>query len=71
MRGYPKFQLGETVCFEIENKKYYGDIYIIDTYGTFEDPSDVSYDIMIHDWGEKHEDCLFKHITEKLIIEKL
>ena len=67
MRGHPKFKLGEKVKFALDNEIYYGNIYIIDKYGTFEDPSDVSYDIMVDNWGPKKEECLFKHITEKLV----
>lgn len=67
MIGKPKFKIGDKVKFEIEYKNYIGNIYIVDEYGTFEDNSDVSYDIMVDDWGPKREQCLFKHITEKLV----
>ena len=39
-----------------------GTIEIIDTYGTWADPSDVSYDIL------GTNDCLYKHIKEDYII---
>ena len=68
MIGNPKFKLGDTVEFELEGRKYHGTIYIIDKYGTFENNSDVSYDIMVIDYGENHNhECLFKHITERLV----
>jgi len=67
MIGKPKYNYNDEVKFTIDNKEYKGKIYIIDPYGTFEDNSDVSYDIMVQDFGEKHEECLFKHISEKLI----
>ena len=67
MLGKPKFNYGDIVSFKLEDTVYIGHIYIIDKYGTFENDSDVSYDIMVDEWGEKKEKCLFKHITEKLV----
>lgn len=67
MRGKPKFNYGDKVEFTLSDGTYQGKIYIIDEYGTFEDPSDVSYDIMVDNYGPKKEQCLFKHITEKLV----
>lgn len=64
MKGKPKFKYKEKVHFKLGDEIKEGTIYIIDEYGTFSDPSDVSYDIMgILDGRE----CLFKHITEKLV----
>lgn len=68
MIGKPKFNHGDKVSFKIEDTIYEGSIYIIDPYGTFEDNSDVSYDIIVKNWGPKKEECLFKHINEKLIL---
>lgn len=68
MIGQPKYKLGDEVKFSLENKTYTGNIYIIDPYGTFEDDSNVSYDIMVKDWGINHTECLFKHIREDLIL---
>jgi len=68
MLGIPKFNFGDKVKFTINGEgTFHGDVYIIDKYGTFEDNSDVSYDVMVHDYGERKEDCLFKHITERLL----
>ena len=64
MRGKPKFKYEEKVKFKIGEETKEGTIYIIDEYGTFSDPSDVSYDIMSTYDGRK---CLFKHVTEKLV----
>ena len=65
MRGKPKFKYNEKVTFKFLDKIKEGTIYIIDEYGTWDDPSDVSYDIMsTTDDGGK---CLYKHITEKLV----
>ena len=68
MKGKPKYNLGNRVTFKLEEKEYRGNIYIIDPYGTWDDPNDVSYDIMVNNWGPKKEECLFKHINENLII---
>lgn len=71
MIGKPKYKLGDRVKFDIDGRRYHGNIYIIDAYGTFEDESDVSYDIMVDDWGDYYnEECLFKHINERMIIDK-
>jgi hypothetical protein len=65
MKGKPKFNYGDKVQFTLSDGTYIGTIYIIDMYGTFVNPSDVSYDIMVDDYNGKP--CLFKHITEKLV----
>lgn len=65
MIGKPKFKHGDKVQFKISDELYVGNIYIIDEYGTWDDPSDVSYDIMVDDYNGAP--CLFKHITEKLV----
>lgn len=63
MRGFPKYKLGDKVHFEITtaDKTYSedGEIVVVDKWGTFEDNSDVSYDIELEDgtW--------WKHIKEK------
>lgn len=62
MIGKPKYNVGDNVSFMLQDEKKNGDIYIIDKYGTFEDNSDVSYDILV-----KEENCLYKHINERLI----
>lgn len=65
MKGYPKYKIGDKVHFEITtaNKTYSedGEIVVVDKYGTFEDNSDVSYDIKLEDgtW--------WKHIKEKYV----
>ena len=86
MLGKPKYNIGDSVKFSIEvpvydaNNKFekfeketfQGNIYIIDKYGTFEDDSDVSYDIMVTDKKfvstvNTKGECLYKHINEKLV----
>jgi len=68
MIGKPKFKVGDPVQFMLDDEGlFHGKVYIVDAYGTFEDSSDVSYDIMVEEWGPKKEECLFKHITEKIV----
>lgn len=63
MKGNPKYQYGNLVKFELNGEIKEGIVYIIDKYGTFEDDSDVSYDILVG-----NENCLYKHINEKYIL---
>lgn len=63
MKGNPKYQYGNLVKFELDGEIKEGTVYIIDKYGTFEDDSDVSYDILVG-----NENCLYKHINEKYIL---
>lgn len=66
MLGKPKYKVGQMVEFMCgENDTRVGEIYIVDRFGTFSDPTDVSYDIMV-----ESENCLYKHITESLVIKK-
>ena len=59
MKGKPQFKVGDKVRFFVQDTMYTGYVYIVDAYGTFEYPDDVSYDIMLED-----ERCLYKHIPE-------
>ncbi len=65
MKGFPKFKIGDKVHFEfiIKDKKYSenGEVVVVDKYGTFEDDSDVSYDIRLKDGS------WWKHINEKYV----
>lgn len=65
MLGKPKFNYDDRVGFKIlengEEKIKIGTIGIIDKFGTFFDDSDVSYDILVEENGER---CLYKHIRE-------
>ena len=73
MKGKPKYKYGDKVKISLGEELVEGTVYIIDTYGTFENSSDVSYDIMIKADRYKNEynpegKCLVKHIQEKHII---
>lgn len=62
MKGKPKFKVGDKVRFTWEDKEHEGEIVEVDAYGTFFEPHDVSYDIMV---GQKV--MLYKHIQEKYV----
>lgn len=62
MLGKPKYKLFEKVCFEFDNDVKIGSIYVVDKYGTCEDETDVSYDILVEE-----DNMLYKHINEKYI----
>ena len=62
MVGKPKYKRGQFVRFEFDGEIMEGTIEIIDTYGTWVDPSDVSYDIL------GMNDCLYKYIREDCIL---
>jgi len=63
MLGKPKYKENDLVRFEFGKDVYkIGTIYIVDKFGTFEDDSDVSYDIMV-----ESENCLYKHIREDFV----
>lgn len=67
MKGKPKYKVGDKVQFTLEEGTFYGEVYIVDAYGTWDDPNDASYDIMVDNFGPRKEQCLFKHITESLV----
>ena len=64
MRGKPRFKMGNVVSFICGNETKKGTIWVVDAYGTFSDPTDVSYDIMV-----ESENMLYKHINEKYIVK--
>ena len=68
----PKYNYGDKVKFRLHNQydetiEKEGTIYIIDKYGTLENPGIVSYDIIVTD--EDGNETLWKHISEPLIVE--
>ena len=67
----PKYNYGDYVRFEYlvndgEVLNKCGVIEIVDRFGTFFNPNEVSYDIFV-----KKEDMLYKHISELYVKEKL
>lgn len=69
MKGKPKYKIGDNVLFTFNDEKLSGTVFIVDAYGTFEDPTDVSYDIMVED-DNAHNKCLYKHINEKSVTQE-
>lgn len=65
MLGKPKYKEGTMVKFIIGDELKTGYIFVVDKYGTFADPSDVSYDIMV-----ESENMLYKHIQEKYVVQR-
>ena len=65
MRGFPKFNIGDKVHFELtfNNEKYSedGEIVVVDKHGTWFDDSDVSYDVKLENGS------WWKHINEKFV----
>ena len=66
MLGQPKYQYGDIVRFNCIGEIRTGTIAIVDRYGTFANPHDVSYDIL-----NKGENMLYKHVPEQDVIEKI
>ena len=68
MIGFPKFNIGDKVHFEfnVNDEKYSedGEIVVVDKYGTWDDDSDVSYDIKLEDGS------WWKHINEKFVTSR-
>lgn len=62
MIGHPKFKIDEKVKFDFYGQEKVGTVYIVDKFGTFEDNTDVSYDILVEE-----ENILYKHFNEKYI----
>lgn len=65
--GRPKYSHSDTVEFNWgEDCTKTGQIHVIDAYGTFEQSSEPSYDVLV-----KEDNCLYKHICESDIIRKI
>ena len=73
MIGEPKYALGEEVTFSLINRNgvdvtLIGTVQIVDRYGTFEDNTDVCYDILVEsDENGKPNGILYKHVNEKSV----
>ena len=63
-----KYEIDDRVSFTLDNIVITGTVVVVDTYGTFENPNEVSYDI-IAVWEGR--DTLFKHIGEHMILKKV
>lgn len=69
--GKPMYSVGDQVSFQMtidENVETFdGTIEIVDRFGTWEDSSQPSYDIMVSDWYGSGEPMFCKHINESSI----
>lgn len=67
--GRPKYNYGDRVRFSVYDKEkdervyLYGNVYIVDSYGTFFNDTEPSYDIMVVN-SQWPDGCLYKHIPE-------
>ena len=65
MLGKPKYKVGNAVKFIFGNELKTGIVFVVDKYGTFDNSTDVSYDILVED-----ENMLYKHIQEKYVVQR-
>ena len=67
--GKPKYHMYDMVSFDFiddygNEEKKIGSVYIVDSYGTFFNTTEPSYDIMVY---ENANQCLYKHIPESFV----
>lgn len=63
--GRPLFKHKEIVSFMIKDEIKTGYVFVVDSYGTFEQNVEPSYDILVEE-----ENTLYKHIPESWTLEK-
>ena len=66
MIGKPKYKREDNVTFIFNGVEKSGVIYIVDSYGTFEQNEEPSYDIY-----SPLENCLFKHVRESEVLGEI
>ena len=66
MIGHPKYKRDDVVSFKFRNEIKTGTICIVDSYGTFEQNEEPSYDIY-----SPLENCLFKHVRESSVLGEI
>lgn len=64
-RFLPKYKIGDIVLFKTNDGTHEGKIWLVDTFGTFEQNYEPSYDI-----ENEKENMIYKHIMQSKIIEK-
>ena len=64
MIGEPKYAVGDKVKIKVDDNWVDAEIGIVDKYGTFFNPHEVSYDVWFNFGGER---ILYKHIPEDYI----
>ena len=65
MIGNPKYKCGDKVRFTIKEGTFEGYVRIVDEWGTFENDTEPSYNILVEDF--KGGQCIFSHVAEHLI----
>lgn len=71
--GRPLYRRGQRVGFNQvlsdaeEPTTMRGTVFIVDPRGTFEQNTEASYDIMVEDFPEAGQQCLFKHLVESTV----
>lgn len=63
--GRPKYKGWDVVQFEWKGAVKTGCICTVDAYGTFEQDLEPSYDVFVQE-----ENCVFKHVSESMILSK-
>lgn len=64
MIGHPKYKRNDVVSFKFRDEIKTGTVYIVDSWGTFEQNEEPSYDILVEE-----NNTLYKHVRESLVIE--
>ena len=64
MIGHPKYKRDDVVSFKFKDEVKTGTVYIVDSYGTFEQNEEPSYDILV-----ESENTLYKHVRESKVDE--
>ena len=69
--GKPLYDYNDLVEFDIEDNgekmTMHGSVYIVDAFGTFEQSEEASYDVMVDDYPNVGQQCLFKHFPESRV----
>lgn len=75
--GKPRFTYGDVVKFSFptiesdgEEVDFEGTIEIVDSWGTFFNTDEPSYDIMVDDWRGTGERMFVKHVAESNLYEE-
>ena len=66
MLGHPKYTYKDKVRFKFRNLTLVGSIVVVDSYGTWEQNEEPSYDLVVD-----MNNTLYKHIRESSVVEKV
>ena len=64
--GKPRYEWNEHVMFDFNGKLFVGKIVVVDSFGTFEQNEEPSYDIFC-----EKENTLYKHVRESQVVAKV